>query len=177
MCVIHFYLLILNARSDAGRSRMTISQLLETLLGKAGVEVGKTGDGTAFAQLNAFLDESEQLEETSDRLTEMTGKRHPKRTILLAKKIGDVLHEAGYNRYGNERMFNGMTGQMLEATIFIGPCHYMRLKHMVVDKVHARCTGPRQILTRQPVEGRSRDGGLRFGEVRYVFIIILLDFY
>jgi DNA-directed RNA polymerase II subunit RPB2 len=79
-----------------------------------------------------------------------------------AKKI---LKSYGFNEYGYETLYNGMTGQKMQAQIFIGPTYYLRLKHMVLDKIHSRAGGPRQILTRQPPEGRSRDGGLRFGEM------------
>ena len=81
------------------------------------------------------------------------------------KEIASELMNLGYESNGNEIMYNGSTGDMLEASIFIGPCFYQRLKHMVNDKQHSRSIGPMVNLTRQPAEGRSRDGGLRFGEM------------
>ena len=71
----------------------------------------------------------------------------------------------GYESHGNELMYDGLTGEQMEAGIFIGPVFYQRLKHMVADKAHSRSIGPMVNLTRQPAEGRSRDGGLRFGEM------------
>ncbi|KAL6072260.1 DNA-dependent RNA polymerase II [Balamuthia mandrillaris] len=86
-------------------------------------------------------------------------------TDVTVESISQALHRCGYQMRGNEVMYNGHTGRKLEAQIFIGPTYYQRLKHMVDDKIHSRARGPVQILTRQPVEGRSRDGGLRFGEM------------
>ena len=79
--------------------------------------------------------------------------------------IRDELLKLGFEKNGNEVMYNGMTGEMMETSIFIGPVFYQRLKHMVNDKMHSRSFGPMVILTRQPAEGRARDGGLRFGEM------------
>jgi len=79
--------------------------------------------------------------------------------------IIDKLNDLGYESKGNELMYNGLTGEQLTMNIFIGPAFYQRLKHMVNDKQHSRSIGPMVNLTRQPAEGRSRDGGLRFGEM------------
>jgi len=81
------------------------------------------------------------------------------------KDVSDMLHARGYQRHGNERLYNGHTGKPLNAMIFFGPTYYQRLKHMVDDKIHSRARGPTQMLNRQPMEGRARDGGLRFGEM------------
>ncbi|KAL0215715.1 hypothetical protein P9112_007899 [Eukaryota sp. TZLM1-RC] len=122
-------------------SRMTIGQLIECLLGKVSALTGREGDATPF---------------------------EPTYTV---QSIAENLHAAGYQRHGNEVLHNGYTGQKLDAQIFIGPTYYQRLKHMVEDKIHSRSTGPLQILTRQPVEGRGREGGLRFGEMERDAII------
>ena len=80
-------------------------------------------------------------------------------------EITNILKENGLEEHGFEELYCGITGKKIRSKIFMGPTFYMRLKHLVQDKIHARARGPRQILTRQPPEGRSRDGGLRFGEM------------
>lgn len=116
-------------------SRMTIAQLMETLLSKIGCMTGCLGDGSPF---NATT-----VEDLS--------------TILR--------DQYGMEPYGNEIMYNGYTGRMMETSIFIGPCYYQRLRHCSADKLHSRASGPLVMLTRQPAEGRAREGGLRFGEM------------
>jgi DNA-directed RNA polymerase II subunit RPB2 len=117
-------------------SRMTIAQLMETLLGKIGCHTGCLGDGTPF----------------NKKMT-LDG---------LAKVLRDDL---GLEPYGNEIMYNGHTGRQMETNIFMGPCFYQRLRHCSADKLHSRSCGPLVMLTRQPAEGRAREGGLRFGEM------------
>ena len=122
-------------------SRMTIGQLIECILGKSGTLLGMEGDSTPFTDLDP-------------------------------KKISDILSTyCGFEEYGNEVLYNGLTGEQLIVNIFIGPTFYQRLKHMVIDKYHSRSTGPVVLLTRQPAEGRTRDGGLRFGEMERDCII------
>ena len=81
------------------------------------------------------------------------------------KDICKELLKLGYEANGNELLHNGLTGEQVECSVFMGPVFYQRLKHMVNDKAHSRSNGPMVNLTRQPAEGRSRDGGLRFGEM------------
>ena len=89
-------------------------------------------------------------------------------TSFVELDIKDISKELTKNKFechGNELLYNGLTGEQIETSIFMGPCFYQRLKHMVNDKAHSRSIGPMVNLTRQPAEGRSRDGGLRFGEM------------
>ena len=116
-------------------SRMTIGQLMECIMGKAACHLGTYGDSTPF-------------------------------TDCSVEGIANILERSGYERYGNEVLYNGRTGQQIQTEIFIGPTYYQRLKHMVCDKMHGRgSSGPLVSLTRQPAEGRARNGGLRFGEM------------
>jgi DNA-directed RNA polymerase II subunit RPB2 len=117
-------------------SRMTIGQLVESLLGKACCEYGGFGDCTAFAN------------------------KGPNEDVY-----GHMLVKAGFSASGNQILYNGMTGEQLFSDIYIGPTYYMRLKHMVKDKINYRALGPRTMLTRQTVQGRANDGGLRIGEM------------
>jgi DNA-directed RNA polymerase II subunit RPB2 len=84
---------------------------------------------------------------------------------LDIETISKELLNVGYESHGNELLYNGLTGEQIETSVFMGPAFYQRLKHMVSDKQHSRATGPNTALTRQPAEGRARDGGLRFGEM------------
>jgi hypothetical protein len=118
-------------------SRMTIAQLLESLLGKAALKAGMIGDATAFMNESGIED-----------------------------SIGDVLqNQFGMQRYGEELFYDGTTGRMIPSTIFVGNVYTMRLKHMVEDKWNARGQGRREQRTHQPTGGRGNQGGLRIGEM------------
>ena len=117
-------------------SRMTIGQILESLFGKICTETGAFGDCTAFQTKGS--------------------------NYYVYKPI---LNQCGFHSSGNDVLYNGMTGEQISSDIYIGPTYYMRLKHMVKDKINYRAEGKRTMLTRQTVQGRANDGGLRIGEM------------
>jgi DNA-directed RNA polymerase II subunit RPB2 len=117
-------------------SRMTIGQIVECLFGKVCALYGAYGDCTAFQV------------------------KGPNYSVY-----GPLLTKQGFHSSGNQLLYNGMTGEQLQANIYIGPTYYMRLKHMVKDKINYRARGPNTFLTRQAVQGRANDGGLRIGEM------------
>jgi DNA-directed RNA polymerase I subunit RPA2 len=119
-------------------SRMTIGMLVESMAGKAGACHAAFQDATPF-----------QFNERQ----------------RAVDYFGDQLRTAGYNYYGTETMYSGVTGEPLHADIYLGVVYYQRLRHMVNDKSQVRATGPINNLTRQPVKGRKKHGGIRFGEM------------
>jgi len=89
-------------------------------------------------------------------------------TAFGGSRVVDICQELvknGFNYQGKDTLTSGITGETLQAYIYHGPIYYQKLKHMVLDKMHGRARGPRAVLTRQPTEGRSREGGLRLGEM------------
>ena len=115
--------------------RMTMGQMVECICGKIAATKGIEIDSTPFMGYDTT-------------------------------KFGEILQKhCGFHFSGKEYVYNGQTGTPIQADIFIGPTYYYRLKHMVEDKIHSRSTGPYQVLTKQPTEGRNRDGGLRLGEM------------
>jgi DNA-directed RNA polymerase II subunit RPB2 len=116
-------------------TRMTIGQFLEAASNKLGIRVGSFVDATPFTVENRVVD------------------------------LKTALMDAGFEPYGHEVLYNGMTGEQMDADIFMGPIFYQRLKQMVEDKINYRDTGPRTMRTHQPTQGRSNEGGMRIGEM------------
>jgi DNA-directed RNA polymerase I subunit RPA2 len=119
-------------------SRMTIGMLIESMAGKSGALNGNFQDGTPFQ----FHEERRAIDH-----------------------MGEQLRANGYSYYGSEPLYNGLTGNIMHVDIFIGVVFYQRLRHMVNDKFQVRSTGPVVALTRQPVKGRKKHGGIRLGEM------------
>ena len=119
-------------------SRMTIGMFVESLAGKAGALHGLAQDSTPFK----FSEED-----------------------TAGDFFGHQLMKAGFNFYGNEPMYSGITGKEFAADIYLGVVYYQRLRHMVSDKFQVRTTGPVNALHGQPVKGRSKGGGIRVGEM------------
>ena len=119
-------------------SRMTVGMLVEMMAGKAGALEGSFQDSTPFR-----YNEKERA----------------------VDKFGEALAAAGYSYYGTESMTSGITGEPLGVDIFYGCVYYQRLRHMVKDKAQVRSTGASNALTGQPVKGRKKGGGVRFGEM------------
>jgi len=117
-------------------SRMTIAQNLEQLFGKSAALTGTIADGTSFMNDGSPQDD-----------------------------IGAILEALGFEKHGNEVMYNGATGEQIPTAIFIGPVYGMRLKHMVEDKWQARGKGRKEVRTHQPTGGRGAQGGLKIGEM------------
>ncbi|XP_078427408.1 nuclear RNA polymerase A2 [Wolffia australiana] len=124
-------------------SRMTIGMLLESIAAKGGSAHGKFVDATPFSKCKDCNGESESLHDY----------------------LGRMLTSKGFNYHGVEVMHSGVFGAELPCQIFIGPVYYQRLRHMVSDKFQVRSTGAVDQVTRQPVGGRKRGGGIRFGEM------------
>lgn len=128
-------------------SRMTIGHLIEMLRAKLAALEGVQGDGTPF---------SDPIDLSQEDLND---------DDAVINAIGRELARYGYNPSGNETLVDGRTGKTMRSMVFTGPVAYQKLKHMVMDKYHARSRGPKQAQTQQPVEGRHNDGGQRFGEM------------
>ncbi len=127
-------------------SRMTIGMLVESMAGKAGAMHGLAQDATPFTFVA-----SSACGFTS---SELDGRFSESDTAI--DYFGKQLRAAGYNYYGNEPMYSGITGQEFAADIYLGVVYYQRLRHMVLDKFQVRTTGPVDPLTRQPVKARAR---------------------
>lgn len=121
-------------------SRMTIGMLVESMAGKSGALHGLFQDGTPFS-----------FHESGDQVS--------------VDYFGEQLQSAGYNYYGSEALYSGVSGCVLQADLYIGVVYYQRLRHMVSDKYQVRATGAVNPLTRQPIKGRKKGGGIRLGEM------------
>ncbi|XP_047338761.1 DNA-directed RNA polymerase I subunit 2 [Impatiens glandulifera] len=129
-------------------SRMTIAMLLESIAAKGGALNGKFVDATPF---NHTLKKGKCEGESESK--------------SLVDELGSILGSRGFSYYGTEVLYSGVYGEELTCEIFFGPVYYQRLRHMVSDKYQVRSTGTFDQVTRQPIKGRKRGGGIRFGEM------------
>jgi DNA-directed RNA polymerase subunit B len=152
---------------------MTVAHVLEMIGGKVGSSEGRFIDGTIPDliinphAIPSRMTVAHVLEMIGGKVACAEG-RYIDGTPFSGEKeleIRNALVANGFKSNGKEVLYNGRTGQLIEAEIFMCPIYYQKLHHMVSGKLHARSRGPVQILTRQPTEGRSRQGGLRFGEM------------
>ena len=140
-------------------SRMTIGQLVESLLGKMCSYYGGFGDCTAFGTMGTNITTFGKYVQNINSPNINTD------TNIELDDYKYDLQNIGFHSTGNQLLYNGITGDQIESNIFIGLNYYMRLKHMVKDKINYRSQGPINFLTRQSVHGRANDGGLRIGEM------------
>lgn len=168
-------------------SRMTINQLMECVLGKSCCIEGTYGDATPFSETSSEFTKRSNVEYeeflkinknmtilelskefshiTLDTITdEPETSKQPENSFNIAFNLAKRLGLNGFDRTGLEMMYNGATGEEL-GQVFIGPVYYQRLKHLVSDKIHARAQGPITTCYHQPMTGRSREGGLRLGNM------------
>nr|POE55406.1 dna-directed rna polymerase i subunit 2 [Quercus suber] len=143
-------------------SRMTIAMLLESVAAKGGSLHGYFVDATPFT-IPVKKDNGDSKPKTSS-LEETDGKTESKPNSLV-EELGEMLKKKGFNYHGVEVLYSGVYGTELTCEIFIGPVYYQRLRHMVSDKYQVRSTGTIDQVTRQPIKGRKRGGGIRFGEM------------
>jgi DNA-directed RNA polymerase II subunit RPB2 len=122
-------------------SRMTINMIYEMYLGKASAFTGTTGDATPFSEVSENIGEN------------------------MINRFSEEFTSRNLDPKGWDTMYNGITGEPLEAKIYTGIVYYQRLKHLIKNKIHARAEGTKISLTRQPTEGKAHNGGLRIGEM------------
>mmetsp|Transcript_20716 Transcript_20716/g.39431 ORF Transcript_20716/g.39431 Transcript_20716/m.39431 type:complete len:1285 (-) Transcript_20716:129-3983(-) len=150
-------------------SRMTIGMLIESIAAKAAAAEGKpVVDGTTFRGYAGHLTGKHNNEKDPFLQKESNRKRQhnqEKDGNPVYKYFGDTLVKHGFQRLGTEKLYSGIHGTEMETDIFMGVIYYQRLRHMVGDKAQARMRGPVDRLTNQPVKGRQKHGGIRFGEM------------
>lgn len=135
-------------------SRMTFGQLLEALLGTICSMIAKTGDGTPYSRnYRDFLYQTKEM------------RAQYFREGTIHEELMDAMRALGLHPNAEVKLYSGTTGELMKDAVLVGPVYYQKLKHMVADKIRARARGRTSFQTRQPTEGRTRDGGMRFGEM------------